>query len=170
MIFFFFFFWESWLFAQAEDVEKQPGTECRGRTWSEPLETTPISDREFCMQLRQCRYVRLLANTANHCNNAELRIDLCSKCYFTSIKWPCRWNLTCKKIGLKKEVTIRPSGQLEPGARILYKKLLQSQIWKQNSWLLPGTNPRLSSLAGLCHSVELIPWSTSRRPHFQGGD
>lgn len=151
-------------------MEKQLGKGCRGRTWSKPLKITPISDRKFCMQLRQCRYGKPLANTANHCNNAELRIDLCSKCYFTSRKWLWRWNLNCKKIGLKKQVTIRTSGQFELGSRILCKKLLQSQIWKQNSWLPPGTNPRLSSLAGLCHSVELSPWSTSRGPRFQGCD
>lgn len=35
---------------------------------------------------------------------------------------------TVKKVGLKKQVTIKPSGQLEPGSMILCKKLLWSQI------------------------------------------
>lgn len=45
-----------------------------------------LPDSESCMPLRQCKHGKPRVNTANHSNNAELRTDLGSKCYFTSRK------------------------------------------------------------------------------------
>lgn len=57
-------------------MEKQPGKGDRGRLKrpcgpEHPSKKAPISDKEIDLQLRHCRYGRLLVNTVNHCNNCN---------------------------------------------------------------------------------------------------